>query len=150
MPMKELLVISLCIGLFACNKDKIVKDPALVGAWRMDSVMYLTSTTAVYKDTIYWGESNNKRLLMEVKDDNSFAFEYITKAVEGKGHFTLTKYGDMKSQAYATNYPLTTYLMVYHFMEAMNNTTSYSIHDNQLSVFYVAGHKSIVKFTKEE
>jgi hypothetical protein len=148
--MKYLVLALVFFSFFSCKKNEIVKDTALVGNWRLDSVMYLTAKTAFYKDTIYFGDAPNKRFLMLIKEDNSFTFEHISKEVQGKGTFTITTYKTIKSNAYLTNYPLKTYLIAYHFMSAMNNTTSYNITGNQLSIFYIGSSQDcIAKFTKE-
>ncbi|OJV31397.1 MAG: hypothetical protein BGO32_01530 [Bacteroidetes bacterium 37-13] len=157
--MKKSILLLVCIGgLFACgDKDKIVKDHALVGIWRMDSLISLTQTLAFYKDTIYWEDSPNKRLLMSVQEDNTFKWEYITMGGQGVGSFVLTKneygYNNIKSNACLTSYPLKSYLMLFYFMEVMNNQgdrqNSYSISGNQLSIFYMEESR-IAKFTKEE
>ena len=148
--MKYLISIVIILSFFSCKKNELIKDVSLVGNWRFDSVMYLTANTALYKDTIYFGDAPNKRFLMTIKEDNNFTFEHISKEVQGKGAFTITAYKSMKSNAYLTNYPLQTYLIAYYFMEAMNNTTSYSMNGNQLSIFYSgSSQNSIAKFTKE-
>lgn len=145
--MKKLIGVIIALALFSCHKkDTIIKDAELVGTWRMDSVMYLIANSAFYIDTIYWGDAPNKRLLMHIYNDNTFSFEHISKESVGKGSFAITPYKTIKASAYPTNYPLTIYLAVYYFLEALNNATSYSIKDNQLSIFYGL---SIAKFTKE-
>jgi len=134
-----------------CKKDDTItfKDAELVGNWRLDSMMYLTASTAYFVDTIYFGDAPNKRFLMTIKEDNTFTFEHISKEVVGKGSFIITEFKGIKSTAYATVYPLKIYLVAYYYLEAMNNAKSYSIKGNQLSIFYAEPSSSIARFTRE-
>ncbi len=104
--LKILYFTPLFLLFFACKKEKILVDKELIGTWRFDSAMYVSSNAAFYIDTLYFGHAPNKRLVMRISDNNAIEFEHISKEIVGKGSFTVTEFKGIKASVYPTNYSI--------------------------------------------
>ena len=133
-----------------CKKEKepeILKNLELYGTWRLDSIMNITAQTAAVIDTFYFGDLEAKRIITTFNEDNTIVFDYVSKRIEGKGSFELKEFEQIKMEVYRTSTEWQGYRWVSSYLDAMNNATSYSIKDNQLTIFY---QNYMAKFTREQ